>query len=227
MKNRVVYIILTGIVVGFSSCKSQDSIYEEYLVPNGLFYPGQAMNAVAKPGDGRIELTWQKGSDPKVVKASIFWNNYTRSVDVDISPDMDIVSHIIDPIAENMYSFMIHTYDADGNTSIPVEVMGRVYGNLYRSTLTNRVLKNTVYDGLDMTLNWAESGVGETGINLNYTDIHDNEQSGEVFPSETTTVLNDYNPAKPLVYFTSYKPDSLAIDVFHAPTIEILIDTEK
>jgi len=46
-------IILSGIILGFFSCTSQDSIYEEYLVPNGrsypvrqrMWWPNPAMNA--------------------------------------------------------------------------------------------------------------------------------------------------------------------------------------
>ena len=218
-------IIILGIILGFFSCKSQDGIYEEYIVPNGLAYPVPAKNAVAKPGNGRIEIAWQNSADPKVEKARIFWNNYTDSVEVTINTDMKTVSRIIGPIAENTYSFMVRTYDDKGNVSIPIEVMGTVYGETYLSTLSNRRLINTYYDGLDLKLNWL--GVGkeeETGISVNYTDIHGANRNVVVDPSETETLIPEFDPDQLLSYSTMYKPNSLAIDVFHAETVNRMID---
>ena len=223
MKN-IIYVIFIGIIVGFSSCKSQEDIYEEYVVPNGLLYPGQALKPVAKPGNKRIEISWNRGTDPRVKKARIFWNNYTDSVELTVAQDMNIVSYIIDPIAENTYSFMIHTYDVDGNMSIPVEVMGVVYGDSYRNRLVNRILKSTFYDGLDLTLNWGTSDGTETGISLNWTDIHGASKTRVIDPSETESLIPDIDITKLLSYSTMYKPDSLAIDVFNAQTIETMID---
>ena len=218
-------IILATIILGFFSCKNQDGLYEEYLVPNGRSYPYPARNVVAKPGNGRIEIAWQNSGDPKVTKARIFWNNYTDSVEMAVDAGMKTISRIIDPIEEDSYSFMVRTYDTKGNVSIPVEVMGAVYGERYISSLTNRILRSASYDGLDLTLNWF--GVGkedEEGVNVNYTDIHGVNRNMVVDPSETETLIPDFDVSLPLFYNTMYKPDSLAIDVFHAATVEKMID---
>ncbi len=223
MKN-IIYIILMGIIVGFSSCKGPEDIYEDYVVPSGLTYPGPALNPVAKSGDKRIEISWHRGTDPRVAKAKIFWNNYTESVEVPVAPNADIVSKIIDPIDENTYSFMIHTYDEDGNTSIPVEVMGEVYGDNYRSRLTNRLLKSTYYDGQDLKLNWNTADDAETGTSLSWTDTYGAKQTKVIDPSETELIIPDFDINKPLSYSTIYKPDSMAIDVFYATAVETMID---
>ena len=223
MKN-IKYILLTGLILGFASCKDPVGIYEKYIVPNGLIYPMPAQNAIAKPGNKRIEIAWDHGVDRTVEKARIFWNNYTDSVEVAINPDQKVISRIIGPIAENTYSFMIHTYDVDGNISIPIEVMSKVYGDAYAGSLQNRILKNTVYDGLDLTLNWGGAGNTEAGINVNYTDIHGNNSTVVVDPSETVTLLPNFDVDKSLTYSTVYLPDSLAIDLFYSPTVETKID---
>jgi hypothetical protein len=223
MKN-IVYIILIGIVAGFSSCKSQTDIYEEYVVPNGLIYPGQALNPVAKPGDRRIEISWNRGTDPRVEKARIYWNNYTDSVEFAVAANVDIVSRIIEPIAENTYSFIIRTYDGEGNVSIPVEVLGTVYGEGYRGRLTNRPLKNAFYDGLDLALSWGAANGTETGVRLNWTDIRGESQTRTIDPSETETTLPDFDYSEPLSYSTAYLPDSMAIDLFYATPVETTID---
>jgi len=218
--NKLAHIILAGIVLGFFSCKKQDGIYEEFLVPNGLVYPGQARNVVAKSGNERIEIEWQRGADPKVVKTRIFWNNYTDSVEVAINKSMDIISRII-PLPENSYSFMLHTYDIDGNISVPVETLGTVYGEAYLRSLNNRLIRSKSYSESTqtLTLEWNEAAKTETGVNL----IHGDNVPIVIDRTETLTVIPDFDIDKSLFYNTMYKPDSLAIDTFYAPTVEIIL----
>ena len=223
MKNTI-FVIFIAVIVGFSSCDSQSDIYKDYVVPNGLIYPGPAQNPISYPGDNRIKIAWLRGTDPRVQTAKIFWNNYTDSVELSVASDTDTISYIIDPIAENTYSFMIRTYDNEGNRSIPIELAGTVYGDNYRNLLTNRLLKSTYYDGADLKLNWGTAESSEAGITVSWKDTNGDNQTMDVDPLETETVLPFFNIDMPLLYSTTYKPDSLAIDVFQATTIEKMID---
>lgn len=223
MKN-IRFVIFIVVVLKFSSCDKQSDIYKDFVVPNGLIYPGSALKPVLYPGNNRIKVSWLKGTDPRVQKAKIFWNNYTDSVELSVPADADTISYTIDPISENSYSFMIHTYDEDGNSSIPIEVIGTVYGDNYKGLLTNRLLKSTYYDGQDLKLNWGAAESSEMGIHVNWTDVDGELQSVNVGTSEIETVLADFDIDKPLSYSTSYQPDSFAIDIFQAPTIEKIID---
>jgi len=223
MKNTI-FVIFIAVIVGFSSCDSQSDIYKDYVVPNGLIYPGPAQNPISYPGDNRIKIAWLRGTDPRVQTAKIFWNNYTDSVELSVASDTDTISYIIDPIAENTYSFMIRTYDNEGNRSIPIELAGTVYGDNYRNLLTNRLLKSTYYDGEDLKLNWGTAESSEAGITVSWKDTNGDNQTMDVDPLETETVLPFFNIDMPLLYSTTYKPDSLAIDVFQATTIEKMID---
>ncbi len=225
MKN-IIFVILFGVILGFSSCDSQTDIYEKYIVPNGLIYPGSAQDPTAYPGDNRIKISWLRGTDPRIQDARIFWNNYTDSVELSVAADIDTVNYIIASIAENTYSFMIHTYDDEGNKSIPVEVLGTVYGDNYRGMLTNRLLKSTYYDGQDLKLNWGTAESSEVGIHVNWTDTDGASQSVDAGPSDIETLLPDFDIDEPLSYSTTYKPDSLAIDVFQTTTVQTMIDPE-
>lgn len=224
MKNNILFIIFIVVIGVCTGCDSQTDIYEKYIVPNGLIYPGPAQNPVAYPGNKRIKISWLRGTDPRVQTARIFWNNYTDSVEFIVPADVDTVSYIIDPIDENTYSFMIHTYDNEGNKSIPIEVLGAVYGDNYRNLLTNRLLKSTYYDGLDLKLNWGVAGDTEVGTLVNWVDTNGAPQSMEVDPAESETVVPNFNLNEPLSYSTIHKPDSLAIDMFQATPSEKMID---
>ena len=211
----------------FTTCKNPESLYEEYIVPNGTYYPGKAMNAEAHSGNMRIEIAWQNGTDPKVTKARIFWNNYSDSVEVAVRAGDAIARKIIEQLNEDTYSFMIHTYDTDGNVSVPVEVMGTVYGEWYMSTLKNRLLKSAEYHSADESLKLVWDAVNdetEMVIELEYTDTHNAKQRMTVKSEETTVLLNKFKLSEPLVYKTRYKPTSTAIDWFYAPTEEKQIE---
>ena len=224
MKKTILLIFFIGVIWGFSSCNSQSDIYEKYIVSNGLIFPGPAQKPIAYPGNKRIKISWLRGTDPRVQKARIFWNNYTDSVELAVDADEDTISYIIDPIAENTYSFMIHTYDNEGNMSIPVEVLGVVFGDNYKNMLMNRLLKSTYYDGQDLKLNWGVAEDSEVGIQVSWIDINGATQSTQVDPSETETLIPYFNLDKPLSYSTMHKPDSLAIDLFQATPVEKMID---
>jgi len=223
MKNTI-FVIFIGVIWGFSSCDNQSDIYEKYVVPNGLIYPGPAQKPIAYSGNQRIKIAWLKGTDARAQKARIFWNNYTDSVELSLTSFKDTVSYTIESISENTYSFMIHTYDEEGNKSIPIEVMGTVYGDKYQSMLTNRLLKSTYYDGKDLKLSWGTIEKSEIGVHLNWTDINGNSRTTNVDTTEFETLLPDFNISKPLSYSSAHKPDSLAIDVFQATAVETMID---
>jgi hypothetical protein len=224
MMKKILFVILLGFVAGFSSCDSQSDIYEKYVVPNGLIYPGPALRPIVYPGDNRIKIAWLRGTDPRVQTAKIFWNNYTDSVELTVPADKDTISYIISSIPENTYAFMIHTYDNLGNKSIPVEVAGTVYGDKYRNILTNRLLKSTFYDGQDMTLNWGAPEKTEVGIKISYIDTNGKTQTIDVDRNDTETLLPFFDYEKPLTYSTTYKPDTLSIDLFQANPRERMLD---
>ena len=221
MKN-IVYTILAAVIFLLPSCKDPNSIFDEYIIPNGRSYPGMAIDAVAFPGKERVELSWKKGTDPKVVKARIFWNNGTDSVEVAVSKNADILSRIISPLSENTHSFFIRTYDDEGNVSVPVEVIGTVYGDIYQSSLFNRMIKSALCDSEDiLQIEWNSADVTETGIYLNYTSINGDSKTLPIPNTETSTTIADLKVGSEILYQTAFKPDSQAIDEFYAPKVAL------
>ncbi len=136
--------VLTLLAVMFTSCKDPVDVYREFIVPNGSYYPPKAQNARANSGFNRIQIAWENPSSAVIVKASISWNNNTESVELDVDPEAETVIRIIEDLEEGIYSFFIRTYDADGNASIPVEVIGNVLGESYVGSLQNRAIQSTV-----------------------------------------------------------------------------------
>src|SRR5690606_16876642 len=122
----------------------------------------------------RVLLSWKKGTDPSVVKALIFWNNFTDSTSIDIPAGMDSINAYIDGLAEQQYTFQIVTLNDRGDRSVPTEVLGNVYGDLYIASLLNRPIIQAFFDGEgSVKMNWgvADFTNGAIGMEVKYTDL--------------------------------------------------------
>jgi len=218
MKTKIYLSIAFAGMCTFMACKRMDSTYEQYVVPNGIVYPGKATAPTVKPGLNRIQISWQRGTDPKVVKAKIFWNSYADSVEVPVPADQNVISYTIPNLAENYYTFIIKTYDKEGHPSVPVEVSGDVWGERYRSTLLNRlVLSSTLNLANTLSLQFEPVLPGSTIVKseIEYTTTTGALKTVTVLPGTLSLQLADYKKE------TSYKLrtqhlNPAAIDPFYA-----------
>lgn len=213
MKTKIyLALALSGVCI-LAACKRMDSTYEQYVVAGGIVYPGKATAPQIKSGLNRIQLSWSRGTDPKVVTAKVYWNNFTESIEVPIPADQDIVSCIIPNLAENYYSFTIKTYDKDGNVSVPVEISGNAYADRYRSTLLNRAILSSTLN-LANVLNIQLEAVPATS-NISKSEIVYTNTTGELktitVPKATVSVqITDYKKETSYVIRTQYvSPDQL------------------
>jgi hypothetical protein len=199
-----------------------DESYDEYIIPNGIVYPGKATSPVVCPGHNRAKVVWLRGNDPKVIKARVYWNNYTDSIEINVPQDVDTISCLIGPLEENTYTFIIRTYDLDGNVSIPVEVTGDVYGDIYQGSLFNRTITGEeVNDQGKWTINWESVGKNSTAIATEMEYITNDKiiQQLIIPVSANVTEITNQKPGAGFQYRTLYLPDSLAIDTFYTAYI--------
>lgn len=217
---RIYNLIVAGLVVLFlASCGGMDENYKEFLVPNGIIYPGKATSPVARSGKERIMLEWERGNDPKVTGAKVYWNNYTESIDVDIPADItskEKISQLIEPLAENNYTFVIQTYDADGNMSVPVELSGNVYGAVYLSGLFPRSIKKEYIKNTVWNIEWAKADLtaGALGSELVYEQENGDFTSLIIPVDMDATQITGQKPGGEYRLRTLFLPDSFAIDTF-------------
>lgn len=80
---KLLYISLIAALVGsFTSCKDQDDIYKEWVVPGGSIYPEKANGLRAILGSGRVQLKWAAPKDPAVKRAVITWDNGEKTREI-------------------------------------------------------------------------------------------------------------------------------------------------
>lgn len=218
-KNTVISVLLSGcIACGMLSCTDMDE-YKKISGDGEIVYPGKIQEVIVRTGDGRVVVEGLCKSDPKIVNCRICWNLGTEyaEVPVDMSKGPFRMKQEI-ALPENSYNFDIYTYDAEGNRSIPVNVTGRSYGEKYKASLSNRLIKSfTVRDGRAV-IEWWEMGAaqGPYATEVVYTDKLHATVEILVPVEEMQTVLDNYDTETEVEYTTLFRPDTLCVDTFRS-----------
>lgn len=222
MKKILHYIMIMVLLIticALSACKKIDSTYKEYKIPGGgLTYTGKVTAPMVYAGRNRVKIAWLRGSDPNVINAKVFWNNYVDSLNITIPPTGDTISVIIDNLLEQTYSFIVKTYDKKGNSSIPVELLGSSYGIKYESKLSNRPVIASDLD-LSNVLNIEWGSANTTGgfyaTEVSYTDNTGNIQVKRFGILESISIISDCQQGTSYQYRSLYVPNSISIDTFY------------
>ncbi|WP_316847175.1 DUF4998 domain-containing protein [Pedobacter psychrodurus] len=219
------WLILLTTAFLLSACRKMDETYRAFVVPAGLVYPGKAV-AVAQSGRNRIQIVWPKGVDRTVVTAKVYWNSFADSIIVDIaSVPGDTVKVMVNDLLEKNYTFVIRTFDAKGNKSVPVEINGGSFGSRYQSQLLTRPVNSTLINAAGkLTINWGGADVanGAYASEVKYTDVSGTVKT-QIFPvivkgrEEKITEISDMKANTNYQFRTIFRPDSLSIDKFLTP----------
>lgn len=220
MKRKILKTLTVWLAVVFAgsilaSCSKWDE-FKEYTKNGEITYSGKLDSVKIYPGDGRIKIRALLPADPKIVKARIFWNNMTDSVEFPINMSNGrILEHVL-PMAEGLKSFTLYTYDARGNRSVPVYAVGTALGSRYQSSISNRVVTSAVNVNTTTTINWVSADLSASPI---FTEVKYLSATGQkiakVPANQDVTVINDLAPtAKTFTYRTAYLPAN-SIDTFY------------
>lgn len=221
MKKLLCYLTVLFIsLLAFNGCRKMDSKYKQYIVPGGETYTGKPNIPLAYAGRNRVQITWQRGADPHITKAKIFWNNYKDSVEVNIPLKADSIVVVIDKLQEKNYSFFIRNYDANGIPSVPVEVIAGSYGDRYQAQVLNRVVKTSMIDAPgQFSIQWGSADIanGAVATEVKYTNTAGISiiKRFKIVDKVIESKILDYLPGTTFQYRTLYIPKSLSVDTFY------------
>lgn len=214
-------IIMIGLLV---NCTNMDDTYKDYVIPGGRIYPERA-KALVLSGHNRLKVAWPKGSDPSITKARIFWNNYTDSVELDVKNFKDTIFYEFKDMPEGSYSYIVRTYDADMNVSIPSEINGRSYGDNYMSFLYNRPINEVRLTSQDskfqLEIFWGNADIsnGMVGTVVTYRNKANKDISVFLPADDKRLVIEDIDENySHYSYYSYFRPDPLCIDSFRVET---------
>lgn len=239
MKNknlRLFSVLAASLLLATQACEQMEDTYARYLADGEIVYPGKADSLRAFPGNRRIKLQWLIISDPKVVKAVIYWNNNADSLEVPIqkTSSVDTISVMLPDMAEGLYTFDVYTYDNFGHRSIGNQVIGEVYGETYQQTVGNRLIRSVEWLDLPQEgeipafkgaqINWFGLNVQAVFMNIRYThedgtriDVREEPVriAGRPPLFRETTRLPGCRENSLITYRTAFMPDTAAIDTFY------------
>jgi|SRR5690606_9336030 len=222
MKKQI--LILITIVLGFGvlySCKKMDDTYRQFIEDGEIIYIGRADSLKVRGGELRAEVSWLLISDPKVHEYKLTWNNGTDSIinTVTKTDQVDTVRVVIEDLEEKTYEFTITMFDKHGNTSVKSNVIGKVFGPRYESSIVNRAFLTAILKDSDVTINWTKAEDQLVYSLLTYTDSSGKETTLRVEKDEETTILSDFPRIGNFEMVSSFLPDSTALDTFYTAPV--------
>lgn len=210
-------IVAGAVITLLSSCSKSDE-YKKYQTEGEIHYTGKLDSIKVNPGNGRVQIKGLLKADPKIKQVKVFWNDFRDSAvfAVDVSSGSREFSQIL-PMEEGIKSFVIYTYDAEGNRSVPVTAVGQIYGLRYANTLSNRPLGGAATINGKTEINWLpiDLSAGAFATELRYTSTTGPKTIRVPVAIEKTT-LTDVAPASAsFSYRTLFLPKASSIDTFY------------
>lgn len=219
--NKLVLIFLfIGTLV---SCDGMDATYKEFNENGPIVYIGKVDSLKSYAGRNRVMLEWQKLLDPRAKTAKIFWENKTKSTEVQLTDKTQLTQFVIGDLAEGSYVFEVYTYDNYGNSSIMVEALGMVYGDIYEKLLFNTKVTKAVLKNGVLTVTFAAS-LEPTfwGSEITYKDAEGIDKT-VVLEAPKTEIKIDGFTGDHITYRSIYLPEKTAIDYFYSEADEFKI----
>jgi len=217
MHRSLKYLFLLAGLAAMYACSKMEDYTKEFTRGGETVYTGRADSIKVYPGRNRIGLSWLLLSDPSIVQCKVFWNDRADSVTIPVkrTSAIDTVKVILDKMNEKAYTFDIYTYDAMGHSSVKVDTIGLVYGDLYAGSLFNRPLKTLAFSADTARLEWSGASAQCVKVHIRYTGVSGQEHAVTVWPTDRMTKLPDLKKGSSFEYRTSYLPAKLALDTFH------------
>lgn len=140
MKKSIFILVSLLAVLNFVSCRDQDEIYKQWVIPGGRVYPEKANGLSCYAGYNRIMLKWAAPKDPSVQKAIITWNSGNQSMEINYSDyqNTDTVKVYIANLEEHSYTFEIKNHDNQGNVSMSSEISKAPYAANWLASCSER-----------------------------------------------------------------------------------------
>ncbi|SHF87991.1 protein of unknown function [Mariniphaga anaerophila] len=218
MNTKIIYfIVVLSMFSTLMSCEKMEDTYFEFVKDGETIYVGKADSVKTRGGNNRIELSWLLVSDPKVNSYKVYWNSRRDSIENTVTKTtaVDTVRVLLTDIREDVHNFEIFTYDKDGNSSVAVSTIGRVYGDNYKASLLQRTYKTINRSDDNLIVKWSEAPNTLLFVEIQYTDNMGNMVKKFV-PGETEVdSLKNFPVGGSLQYRTAFLPEPEALDTFY------------
>jgi hypothetical protein len=162
--------------------------------------------------NGRLQIAVQTLSE-RVATVRLIWNGERDSTDVPVNNQSGIFTRIIDYSGENGYVFQVVSFDRFGNRSAASEATATL--------IRNRDVVSTTMDGDMLSIQWGNNVQYADHCLLSYVNLNGQTVSRKVFPSEASSVIDDYSSN--LAYTTLFTLIPSTRDTLRVETASIAV----
>ncbi|GHT20878.1 hypothetical protein FACS189464_3040 [Bacteroidia bacterium] len=205
-----------------------NDMHDKYLKDGEITYIGKVDSVKLLPGNGRMSVKYWI-TDPRAKELQVLWSAGADSFTLDIpnhQPE-EALTFMIDPIIEGEHELQFLTNDKEGNSSVRFEASQSVYGEVYKSSLTNRPIQGTTMINNVLSILWGGSlSAREISVNITY-ETSAGESIFLTLESELLSEpvsLENVDLSKGVRYRTLYLPQPEAIDTFSTDWQRISIE---
>ena len=200
------FLLIAFFAAVFASCKKDQ-----------IGGPSVATDLKAYAGKNRAKFEFKTPAESKTGK--VFFGN--GKFDLFTVSDSATQSIIIDGLPEGEQTLRVVTFNADGIISNPKAVVVKVYGNNYKNGLTSRALINqSTISPTSVEIYFGQADEGEVEVRVVFTNTSGAKDSVIMSSTQTSVVVNNINLNEKYDYYSVYKPEPEAIDMFQAPLVD-------
>ncbi|WP_316818001.1 DUF4998 domain-containing protein [Pedobacter nyackensis] len=217
-KIKELKLLSVAILLVIAGCNKWDD-YHSFIPDGEKIYPGIDTAVSYRTGNSRALLMWPASPDQRVKKYLVYWNNKADSLAFTATTHnpKDTIKAFIEGLEEGFHTFVIHSFDGNGNKSAAVEKNNlRVYGLNYQKSLSNRTINQVRYNGQakEVSIDWNTPDNGYFGTELTYKNTSDAVMKVKMKADVSTITIKDLKSGTKIYYQSYYKPVPLAIDSF-------------
>ena len=212
-KKKCWYILAILLLV--MACDSTRDTYEEFFKDGETIYIGKPNSFTVSHGFNKVRVTINLNSDPKITKGTITSNDGTVNHEFDIqrttNGSEDVTVEL--DLEEKDYTFSVVLSDNKGNSSVPEELIVRVYGEKYNATLLARSIE-TLETESDIVITWGDVPDGAIETLFTYIDGSGTEQTINITNEDSETTLPNITFGSPYKIESSFYPEEGAFETF-------------
>jgi hypothetical protein len=198
-------------------------VHQQYIEGGEKIYAPKVDSLVFRNGKGRAQVWFWLLESPNVRSVDIFWNSYTDSLIVPVTPSTGLDSmEVYVPLAEERsYTLYIRTTDIFGNHSLSETGSATSYGAIYESTLANRGVRKVIMTDFTTEIQWYGIADDYVCSEVRYTGVNNEVQIVRALPNETSTPCPNAKAGTAYEHRSLYLPPN-SIDTFYMEWTDVL-----
>jgi hypothetical protein len=213
-KNLPIALMLT---VFFLSCDDFMDTHKQFIEGGEKIYAPKPDSISFLSGINRVSFQSWIYKSPNVKSVDVFWNGGLDSLIVPVTPStgLDSVEVLLPLPVEKSYTFSVRHTDTYGHHSLAVTGFSTSYGDVYRSALRNRIVRDIAISGANANISWFTAEENLVRSEVRYTNASDDVVTVNVLPNQSSTVCPSPKANVPFEHRSLFLPEPTAIDTFY------------